>query len=61
VFEPTAPVDLRRLFDEPFRKRVWDNAATESFFSSLKIEWIGRTVYRTRDAARATADADLTG
>jgi hypothetical protein len=22
VFEPTAPVDLRRLFDEPFRKRV---------------------------------------
>ena len=40
---------------------VWDNAATESFFSSLKIEWIGRTVYRTRDAARAAADADLTG
>ena len=32
---------------------VWDNAAMESFFSSLKTERIGRTVYRTRDAARA--------
>jgi putative transposase len=32
---------------------VWDNAAMESFFSSLKTERIGRQVYRTRDAARA--------
>src|SRR5476651_2216315 len=32
---------------------VWDNAAMESFFSSLKTERIGRKVYRTRDAARA--------
>ena len=32
---------------------VWDNAAMESFFSSLKTERIGRNVYRTRDAARA--------
>ena len=32
---------------------VWDNAAAESFFSSLEIEWIGRTVYRTRDPAKA--------
>jgi putative transposase len=32
---------------------VWDNAAMESFFSSMKIERIGRKVYRTRDAARA--------
>ena len=31
---------------------VWDNAAMESFFSSLKTERIGRKVYRTRDAAR---------
>jgi len=31
----------------------WDNAAMESFFSSLKTERIGRKVYRTRDAARA--------
>ena len=32
---------------------VWDNAAMESFFSSLKTERIRRRVYRTRDQARA--------
>ena len=32
---------------------VWDNAAMESFFSSLKTERIARKVYRTRDSARA--------
>ena len=32
---------------------VWDNAAMESFFSSLKTERIRRKVYRTRDEARA--------
>ena len=32
---------------------VWDNAAMESFFSSLKIERVARKVYRTRDQARA--------
>lgn len=32
---------------------VWDNAAMESFFSSLKTERIGKKIYRTRDAARA--------
>jgi putative transposase len=32
---------------------VWDNAAMESFFSSLKTERVARQVYRTRDAARA--------
>lgn len=31
----------------------WDNAATESFFSSLKTERIARKTYRTRDEARA--------
>ena len=31
---------------------VWDNAAMESFFSSLKTERTARKVYRTRDAAR---------
>ena len=31
---------------------VWDNAAMESFFSSLKTERVRRQVYRTRDAAR---------
>ena len=32
---------------------VWDNAAMESFFSSLKTERIGKKVYRTRNDARA--------
>ncbi len=32
---------------------VWDNAAMESFFSSLKVERVDRKVYRTRDEARA--------
>ena len=31
---------------------VWDNAAMESFFSSLKTERIKGKVYRTRDQAR---------
>jgi putative transposase len=32
---------------------VWDNAAMESFFSSLKTERTARKVYRTRDDASA--------
>ena len=32
---------------------VWDNAAMESFFSSLKTERLPRKIYRSRDAARA--------
>ncbi len=32
---------------------VWDNAAMESFFFSLKTERIRGKVYRTRDEARA--------
>ena len=32
---------------------VWDNAAMESFFSSMKTERIGRKVYQSRDAARS--------
>lgn len=32
---------------------VWDNAAMESFFSSLKTERIGMKVYRTRAQAKA--------
>jgi putative transposase len=31
----------------------WDNAAMESFFSSLKMERTNRTRYSTRDQARA--------
>jgi putative transposase len=32
---------------------VWDNAAMESFFSSMKTERVARKVYRKRDDARA--------
>jgi putative transposase len=32
---------------------VWDNAAMESFFSSLKVERVASKTYRTRDQARA--------
>lgn len=32
---------------------VWDNAAMESFFSSLKTERTARRIYRTRNDARA--------
>ena len=32
---------------------VWDNAAMESFFSSLKVERVARKIYRTRDQAKA--------
>jgi putative transposase len=32
---------------------VWDNAAMESFFSSLKTERTGRKPYRTRDDAKS--------
>jgi putative transposase len=31
----------------------WDNAIMESIFSSLKIEWIGKKVYRSRAQAKA--------
>lgn len=31
---------------------VWDNAAMESFFSSLKTERIGKNIYRTRAQAK---------
>ena len=32
---------------------VWDNAAMESFFSSLKTERTTRRIYRTREDAKA--------
>jgi len=32
---------------------VWDNAAMESFFSSLKTERTARKLYRSRDEAKA--------
>ena len=30
----------------------WDNAVVESFYHSLKTEWIGDIIYKTRDEAR---------
>jgi putative transposase len=35
------------------RGECWDNAAMESFFSTLKTERCARTIYRTRREARA--------
>ena len=62
-FRPGQPVHERavpaldgrprhRLLDEP-AGNVWDNAAMESFFSSLKTERTARKIYRTRDQAKA--------
>jgi len=31
----------------------WDNAVVESFFHSLKTEWIAEIIYKTRDEARS--------
>lgn len=30
----------------------WDNACAESFFKSLKVEWIGQSIFATRREAR---------
>jgi putative transposase len=35
------------------RGNCWDNAAMESFFSTLKTERLSRKIYRTRDDLRA--------
>ena len=35
------------------RLGIWDNSATQSFFSSQKTERTGYKIYRTRDQARA--------
>lgn len=35
------------------RGNCWDNAVVESFFSTLKREWVQGKVYRTRSEARA--------
>ena len=62
------PVESAQYTSEPFQRlmtdhgiacsmsrsgNVWDNAAMESFFSSLKTERIKRKTYRTRKQARA--------
>jgi putative transposase len=35
------------------RGECWDNAAMESFFSSMETERLSRKVYRTREEARS--------
>jgi putative transposase len=44
---PGVACSMRRSGD------VWDNVATESFFSSLKTERIGTKTYRSREEARS--------
>jgi putative transposase len=39
----------------------WDNAAMESFFSTLKLERVHRQRYKTRDEARADIFDILSG
>jgi putative transposase len=40
---------------------VWDNAAMESFFSSLKTERTARKIYRTRNEARQMCSTTSSG
>jgi putative transposase len=62
------PLESAQYTSEPFQRlmadngvecsmsrsgNVWDNAAMESFFSTLKTERTARKVYRTREQARA--------
>lgn len=57
--QDTAEDFQRLLADQGIRCRMsrrgdcWDNAAMESFFSTLKMERVNRRRYRTRDEARA--------
>jgi transposase InsO family protein len=44
--DPLAPPCIRH-------RALWDNAAMESFFSSLKTERTARKMYRTRNEAKA--------
>ncbi len=45
---------FRRLESSMSRKgNCWDNAMAESFFSSLKKEWIMKHIYKNRELARA--------
>jgi putative transposase len=62
------PLESAQYTSEPFQRlmadngvecsmsrsgNVWDNAAMESFFSTLKTQRTARKVYRTREQARA--------
>ena len=53
-----ASVEYRKLLNQhglicsmSRKANCWDNSPVERFFSSLKREWIGDLVYRTRQAA----------
>ena len=50
---PSALAVLRLMLTWSRSGNVWDNAAMESFFSSLKTERTARKMYRTRDDAKA--------
>ena len=39
----------------------WDNAVAESFFSTLKTELVGSTIYASRDLATAAVGAYIDG
>jgi putative transposase len=48
-----ADVDCRPICVSGADQAMWDNAAMESFFSSLKTERTARKTYRTREDAKA--------
>jgi len=57
---PNTSEDFQRLLEAhgmvysmSRRGNCWDNAAVESFFSTLKTEWLSRKSYPTRDELRA--------
>ena len=49
----TLMADNGVTFSMSWSGNVWDNAAMESFFSSLKTESTARKTYRTRSQAKA--------
>ena len=36
------------------KANCWDNAVSESFFHSLKTEWLNHERYKTREQAKAS-------
>ena len=46
--------DLGIICSMSRKGNCWDNAAMESFFHSLKTEWVGFEDYKTRSEARAS-------
>jgi transposase InsO family protein len=50
---------MKFVFIAKHRGNVWDNAAMESFFSSLKTERTARKIYRTRNEAMRAGNESL--